>query len=171
MICTYGSDAINLFEIEKFRRFLPSSFLYLNCILLNMIQYTDTIAGITPGMLTGFFVGWPNPPSPETHLEVLSGSYAVVLAMHDERVVGFVNAISDGVLATFIPLLEVLPEYQGQGIGTELMWRMQDLLSNLYSLDLVCDPDVQPFYERMGWVKSVGMSRRNYSRQSGERSL
>ena len=31
------------------------------------------------------------------------------------RVVGFVTAISDGVLSAYIPLLEVLPEYQGAG--------------------------------------------------------
>lgn len=127
-----------------------------------MVHYTDSIAQIGPKALGGFFVGWPNPPSPEAHLEILQGSYAVVLAMDEERVIGFVNAISDGRLAAFIPLLEVLPEYQGQGIGTELMRRMEERLSQLYSLDLVCDPDVQPFYERMGWQKTAGMSRRNY---------
>ena len=132
-----------------------------------MIHYTDTVVGITPEVLTGFFVGWPNPPSPETHLNILQGSYAVVLAVDGERVVGFVNAISDGTFAAFIPLLEVLPEYQGQGIGSELMQRMEEMLSQLYSLDLICDPDVQPFYERIGWQKSVGMSCRNYERQSG----
>ncbi len=133
-----------------------------NMYLVSMVHYTDTIEKVGPEVLAGFFVGWPNPPSPEAHLEILQGSYAVVLAMDGERVIGFVNAISDGKLAAFIPLLEVLPEYQGQGIGTELMRRMVERLSHLYSLDLVCDPDVQPFYERIGWQKTAGMSRRNY---------
>lgn len=132
-----------------------------------MVQYTEKIEDLGPENLTGFFVGWPNPPSPETHLAILRGSYRVVLAKDGERVIGFVNAISDGVLAAFVPLLEVLPEYQGQGIGSELMSRMEKELSDLYSLDLVCDTDVQPFYERLEWLKSAGMSRRNYARQSG----
>lgn len=132
-----------------------------------MLHYTDDLTGITPDMLHGFFVGWPNPPSPETHLEILRGSYAVVLALEGDRVVGFVNAISDGRLAAFIPLLEVLPERQGQAIGSELMRRMAEKLSGFYSIDLLCDPDVQPFYERLGWRKSVGMCIRNYARSAG----
>lgn len=132
-----------------------------------MVTYTDELTGITPGMLEGFFVGWPNPPSPEVHLEILRGSYAVVLALEEGRVIGFVNAISDGCLAAFIPLLEVLPERQGRNIGSELMRLMREKLSRFYSLDLLCDPDVQPFYERLGWRKAAGMCVRNYDRSGG----
>ncbi|MFN8374716.1 MAG: GNAT family N-acetyltransferase [Anaerolineae bacterium] len=134
-----------------------------------MITYTDSLEHITPDQLQGFFVGWPNPPSPETHLRLLQGSYRVVLALDDEsgNVVGFINAISDGVLAAFIPLLEVLPAYKGRGIGSELTRRLLDGLRHLYSIDLICDEDVQPFYERLGMQRYSGMVYRNYDRQSG----
>lgn len=135
-----------------------------------MITYLTTLDGITPQMLTGFFVGWPNPPSPATHLRLLAGSHAVVLAVDDDnsQVVGFINAISDGVLAAFIPLLEVLPEYQGQGIGSELVRQMLELLGDFYSIDLLCDDDVVPFYKRLGLQQaSAGMFTRNYQNQSG----
>ncbi|MCB0711836.1 MAG: GNAT family N-acetyltransferase [Ignavibacteriae bacterium] len=132
-----------------------------------MISYTETMDNITPEMLGGFFEGWPNPPSPETHLKILRGSYSVVLALDEGRVVGFVNAISDGHLMAFLPLLEVLPEYRGQGIGSELVRQISQTLSGLYALDLICDSDVQPFYERLGWLRTNGMSARNYNRQSG----
>lgn len=135
-----------------------------------MISYRTSLDGITPEMLTGFFVGWPNPPSPETHLRLLTGSHAVVLAVDDDtsQVVGFINAISDGVLAAFIPLLEVVPEYQGSGIGSELVKRMLELLSDFYSIDLLCDDDVVPFYTRLGLQQaSAGMFTRNYEHQSG----
>ena len=122
-----------------------------------MIDYTDSLAGIEPGHLGGFFVGWPHPPSPEMHLRLLSGSDHVVLAVDLEsgRVVGFVTALTDGVLSGFIPLLEVLPAYQGQGIGRMLMTHMLDRLGHLPNVDLLCDPDVVPFYERFG-MKPVG---------------
>ena len=83
-----------------------------------MISYTDSIEGVTAKMLRGFFAGWPNPPSPGMHLKLLTNSYKVVLAIDDktDNVVGFITAISDGVLSAYIPLLEVLPAYQGQGI-------------------------------------------------------
>lgn len=131
------------------------------------ISYSDSLAGVTADHLHGFFVGWPNPPTPDTHLRLLHGSYAVWLAKDGERVVGFITAISDGVLAAFIPNLEVLPEYQQRGIGSELMRRMLATLSNLYSIDLICDEDVQPFYERVGGRRYSGMVWRNYERQGG----
>ena len=48
-----------------------------------MITYTNSLADITPDQLAGFFVGWPDPPSPATHLALLEGSYAVELALDD----------------------------------------------------------------------------------------
>jgi len=66
------------------------------------------------------------------------------------RVVGFVNMLSDGVLTAFIPWLEVLPGYQGQGIGGELMRRILDGTDRFYSVDLVCDAPLVAYYERFG---------------------
>lgn len=130
--------------------------------------FRDTPDNLTPEQLRGFFVGWPNPPSPEAHLRLLRGSAAVELAVDEASgaVVGFVTAISDGVSCAYIPHLEVLPEYRGRGIGTELMERMLARLRQLYMIDLICDPEVQPFYARLGMRPSTGMLVRNYDRQS-----
>lgn len=126
-----------------------------------MLTYSTTTNDLTPDMLAGFFAGWPNPPSPAIHLQMLEGSAHVVVALDEDRVIGFVNAISDGTLAAFIPLLEVRPENRGQGIGSELLRRMLGLLAPLYSVDVVCDPDVAPFYERLGLQRLTGMAWRN----------
>ena len=117
-----------------------------------MISYRDTLDGIRASDLLGFWEGWPCPPDPETHLRVLAGSEAVVLAIdsRSSRVVGFITAVGDGVLAAYIPLLEVLREYRGQGIGGELVRRMLDGLSGRYMVDLVCDEELVPFYEGFG---------------------
>jgi ribosomal protein S18 acetylase RimI-like enzyme len=135
-----------------------------------VIVYAETLDGVTADMLRGgFFVGWPDPPSAETHLRLLRQSDHVVLAVDDETgsAVGFVTAISDGVLCAYIPLLEVLPAYQGRGIGTELMRRMLVSLRDLYAVDLLCDPEVQPFYARLGMRPATGMTVRHYGGQSG----
>ncbi|MBI1277922.1 MAG: GNAT family N-acetyltransferase [Anaerolineaceae bacterium] len=133
------------------------------------MTYTTSLDGITADQLQGFFVGWPNPPNPETHLKILQGSTHILLAIDDTdgKVVGFINAISDGVLNAFIPLLEVLPSHQHQGIGAELVRQMLDTLRNLYAIDLLCDADLQPFYERFGMRPYSAMLYRNYDRQSG----
>lgn len=133
------------------------------------ICYTHSLDGVTPEQLQGFFVGWPNPPSPETHLRLLEGSYRIVLAVEGDtgRVVGFITAISDGVLSAYIPLLEVLPSHQGLGIGQELVRRLLDGLKDLYMVDLLCDSDLQPYYERLGMTGGAGMMIRHYDRQAG----
>ena len=134
------------------------------------IRYVDSADGITSDQLRGpYFVGWPNPATPETHLRLLRGSDHVVLAVDDRSgaVVGFVTAISDGVLAAYIPFLEVVPGYQSRGIGSELMRRMLAQLRRLYAADLLCDPELQPYYERFGMRPATGMLHRNYDRQSG----
>jgi predicted N-acetyltransferase YhbS len=133
------------------------------------MRYLTSTDTITVDQLHGFFVGWPNPPSPETHLAILRRSDAVVLAIDEEtgRVVGFVNALSDGLLSAFIPLLEVLLAYQGRGIGSELVRRRLALLGDLYAVDVMCDADVQPFYARLGMQPAQGMMLRRYDRQSG----
>jgi len=135
-----------------------------------MIVYTDSLEGITADALRGgFFVGWPNPPSAETHLRLLKGSTHVFLALDDVtgNVVGFVTAINDGVTCAYIPHLEVLSPYQAHSVGTELMGRMLETVRHLYMIDLLCDTDVQPFYVRLGMHPTAGMAVRNYERQSG----
>jgi ribosomal protein S18 acetylase RimI-like enzyme len=131
------------------------------------IWYSHTIEGVTPEHLDGFFEGWPNPPSPETHLRILQNSDHVVLAIDGgtNAVVGF---ISDGVLTARIPLLEVLPGYRQVGIGSELVRRMLEQLGDLYAVDLLCDADLQPFYARLGVRPAPAMMVRNYGCQSGK---
>jgi ribosomal protein S18 acetylase RimI-like enzyme len=112
-----------------------------------MLSYVDSIDGITPRMLHGFFSGWKRPLSPETHLTILRNSEHIVLVVDHEtgQVVGFVTAISDGVQSAFIPLLEVLPSYRGKGIGTELMSRILKKLGRIPAIDLTSDPALQGF--------------------------
>lgn len=134
-----------------------------------MITYQDTLDGVDQTHLQGFFVGWPNPPAPATHLRILRGSSHILLARDgtDGPVVGFITAVSDGVSCAYIPHLEVLPAYQGRGVGSELARRMLAALRHLYMVDLVCDPEVQPFYARHGMRPYTAMLLRNYDRQSG----
>ena len=133
------------------------------------IRYATSLDGLTADDLAGgFWVGWPAPPTTAMHLAMLGGSEAFVLAVDDEvppgtpgRVIGFVNAIGDGVLAASVPCLEVLPAWQGQGIGSELVRRLLDALGPRYMVDLVCDEDVVPFYERLGFMPYRAMIRRD----------
>ena len=124
-----------------------------------MIVYTTSLENVKPENLQGFFVGWNNPLTPEQHFQILQNSQYVVLAIDtlSEMVVGFVNALSDRVQFAFIPMLEVLPDYQRNEIGRNLMRKMLKQLEHIGCIDLTCDIDMQDFYAQFGMVKSKGM--------------
>ena len=133
------------------------------------IRYQSTLEGIRPDNLGSHFEGWPNPPSPEAHLRILQGSDFFVLAISpEEEVIGWISAISDGVSCAYIPHLGVLPDYQGMGIGAELVRQMLKEFGHLYMIDLVCDRDVSDFYVKQGFTECVGMVVRNFERQNCE---
>lgn len=86
-----------------------------------MISFTDSTNGVADGDLQGFFQHWAQRPSPETHLAILRSSDYVVLARDSEngRVMGYITGITDGISCAYIPHLEVLESFRGQGIGSE----------------------------------------------------
>jgi len=129
--------------------------------------YTDALKDTR--LSEGFFDGWPNPPSKDKHRLILEQSYCSVVAIDEDKneIIGFVNAISDGVLSAYIPLLEVVKPYQGQGIATKLVQHLIDELSDLYMIDLSCDKDLVSFYEKFKMIQSNAMMLRNYQNQSG----
>ena len=136
---------------------------------MTAIEFRYDVNGIKPSDLYGFFIGWPNPPQPMAHLELLERSDEIVLAVETDSgsVVGFVNVLTDRVLTAYIPLIEVLPEYRQQGLGAELIRRAMERVSDLYMVDTTCDVDVQPFWESLGFTKSSGACVRRYESQSG----
>jgi ribosomal protein S18 acetylase RimI-like enzyme len=124
------------------------------------VVYTDDASGLRAEDVQGFFVGWPRTPS---LVAVLDGADEAVLAREGAagRVVGFVYAVHDGQLAAHVPLLEVLPEYHARGIGSELMRRMLAKLGRFAMVDVTCDAELEPFYERFGMRRVSGMVIRN----------
>ncbi len=133
-----------------------------------MIEYREDAGGVTAAGLHGFFEGWPDPPSAEALQAILARSTHAILAWDTDadRAAGFITAISDGVLAAYVPLLEVRPEWRGRGIGAELVRRMTARLADVYMVDAVCDESVAPFYAKLGFARLAGMARRNRARQS-----
>lgn len=146
-----------------------------------MITFKDSTENIREENLAGFFVAWPNPPTQAKHMELLEKSTYRWMAIDDEtnQVVGFITAIGDQVLSSYIPLLEVLPEYKGKGIGSQLVENMLDTLKEYYMIDLLCDKGVVPFYSKfqsvtgegvdfkVRMIEAQGMITRNYGKQSG----
>ena len=93
----------------------------------------------TPEMLKKFNVGF---------LE----STFVFSAWVEGRLVGCVRALSDLHFRSIILDLAVLPEYQNQGIGTELVQRCKNACES--SEWLVQTDEAKGFYEKIGFKES-----------------
>lgn len=87
-------------------------------------------------------------------MRALHGSHALATARVDGRLVGLVNAISDGHLVAYFPHMLVLPEFQRQGIGRRLMAAMLERYRDFHQLMLTADGDAVAFYEAMGFARA-----------------
>lgn len=77
----------------------------------------------------------------------------VYVATMDERIVGWCKIIPQTPTA-MLDDLWVLPDYMGRGIGRALLQHAAAIAreQGATALELVADPNAQPFYERLGCV-------------------
>ncbi len=70
-----------------------------------------------------------------------------------EALIGYIDCVSNGVTDAYIQDLMVHPDYQGRGIGTDLMKKMIDYLkkNHIYMISVVFDESLKSFYEKFGF--------------------
>jgi len=129
-----------------------------------VITYRSDPSAVVPSDLLPFFDPWPVAPALDRRLAALRGADLAVLAYDDDRLVGFATGLTDGALIGHLSLLEVVPSHRGRGIGSALVGALGTSFASLYGVDLCCDEDVAPFYERLGFSRVVGMVRRHPER-------
>ena len=97
---------------------------------------------------------WSSAKRPELLHKALLASHSLVSAWDGSKLVGLGNAISDGYLVVYYPHLLVLPEYQGRGIGTELMRRLIARYEGFHQHMLVADGRALDFYRKCGFERA-----------------
>jgi ribosomal protein S18 acetylase RimI-like enzyme len=133
------------------------------------IKYSTEKIDLADLEVSGFFDGWEKKPSEDILRESIENADHIVLAIDTEKnkLVGYITALSDGVLAAYIPFLEVEKSYQHKGIGHTLVNELLKQIGHLYMIDLICDKEKAGFYEVAGFKSWHAMIKRNYSNQSG----
>lgn len=83
----------------------------------------------------------------------LMTSYYHIACYYEDKLIGYVDSVSNGVTDAYIQDLIVHPDYQGKGIGTELMNRMIATLKerNIYMISVVFEEKLKSFYNRFGF--------------------
>lgn len=101
-------------------------------------------------------VGWSNYTSNPTMLKnALEHSLFLILARdEDGKLVGFLRAVGDGYSILYIQDIIVLPEYQRQGIGTQLLRQTLEHFKEVYQIILTTDSELKTiaFYEANGFT-------------------
>ncbi len=133
------------------------------------IIYSSDKNDVKDLIIENFFAGWPNKPSEEILRKSIENAAYATLAIDKEnnRLAGYITALSDDVLSAYIPFSEVDKHYQKQGIGIRLVEEMLKQFDHLYMIDLVCDKEIAGFYSKAGFKSWHAMIKRNYSNQSG----
>lgn len=100
----------------------------------------------------------------------LNNAFHITVVRDGGRAVGMIRVLSDGSYANFITDVIVIPEYQRQGIGTELMRRTVEYMRSTISegetivLYLMSATGKESFYKQFGFrtrpneVWGAGMS-------------
>ena len=96
-------------------------------------------------------VGWNR--MEDEYNNPLMTSYYHIAVYEDDKMVGYIDSVSNGVTDAYIQDLMVHPDYQGKGLGTELMNQMIAYLkeNRIYIISVVFEESLKPFYDRFGF--------------------
>ena len=98
-------------------------------------------------------VGWTNYTNqPQMLAQALSHSLATYLARDGEKIVGLVRLVGDGFSSVFVQDLIVLPSYQRQGIGSNLMKEALADYKDAYQIQLTTEQTEKT----LGFYRSLG---------------
>lgn len=80
-------------------------------------------------------------------------SYLNISVFHNNKLIAYIDSVSNGCTDAYIQDLMVHPEHQGKGIGTELMNRMIALLKqkHIYMISVIFDEELKGFYSKFGF--------------------
>lgn len=102
-------------------------------------------------------VDW-NAYSEEQARQALKNTYYSIVAYDEDKVIGMSRVISDGIYFLIVDVI-VVPKYQGQGIGTEMMQRLIQYIDKITpvgsrsSIQLLSIAGKEGFYEKHGFKR------------------
>lgn len=113
---------------------------------------------LTPELFLELYqsVGWDAPGLNQIEV-ALKNSFATFCVYDGETPAGMARLLGDGGMSFYIKDFAVRPEYQGEGVGRQLMQAMESCIANhlesgwAVSVELISSKGREPFYEKFGF--------------------
>ncbi len=113
------------------------------------------VAGDFPGIIALYRAhGWTHANHPDRLRTAVECSAYAVVAVEDDRVIGFARAMSDEAFAVYLADILVAPDRQRQGIGRSLAQAILDRypLHVYHHQVLIAERGAEGFYRRLGMI-------------------
>lgn len=124
---------------------------------VDMIQIKENQLDVQTYLSLREKVNWKK-LSEEQARKALENSLITICAFREEQPVGMARMVGDGAVICYVQDLIIIPEVQGQGIGSMLLEYMKGYAQSLIEpgtqmmLDLMCAKGRESFYEKHGFI-------------------
>jgi len=99
-------------------------------------------------------VNWRTRTAEELKKAFSTGSWRLFV-YQDEQLIGFGRTIDDGRYYAMLGDVIVDPDFQGNGLGKEIVNRLNGLLQEYHFVTLTAAPGKGKFYTSLGWKKQT----------------
>lgn len=99
-------------------------------------------------------VGWSSGHFPDKLVVAMKNFETVYTAWDNDKLIGLICAMDDGIMTAYIHYLLVNPDYQNLGIGKQLVDKMKIKYKNYLRIVIVAYNDEVGFYESCGFKKA-----------------
>lgn len=123
------------------------------------MQIKDT-HDFTPDQLQDLFlsVEWSSGHFPDKLVVAMRNFKTVYSAWDGDKLIGMICAMDDGVMNAYVHYLLVRPEYQGKGVGQQLVERIKAKYKDYLRIVVVAYDKEIGFYEHCGFNRATDAS-------------
>ncbi len=123
------------------------------------IEYKDTHSFLQEELKDLFLsVEWSSGHFPEKLVVAMKNFKTVYSAWNEDKLVGMICAMDDGIMNAYVHYLLVNPKYHGQGIGRTLVDMMKKHYKDYMRIAVIAYDNEAHFYENCGFEKSKDAS-------------
>ena len=103
-------------------------------------------------------VGWSSGHFPNKLVIAMKNFKTVYSAWDDNKLVGLISVMDDGIMNAYVHYLLVNPEYHGRTIGRTLVDMVKERYKDYMRIAVIGYDNEVRFYEQCGFVKSTDSS-------------